>query len=38
MSDTMDSMVTDMDQQELAQQFLAQARDRALTSSVRAGC
>jgi len=30
MSDTMDPMATDVDQQELAQQFLAQAREQGI--------
>lgn len=38
MSDTMASMATDIDQQELAQLLLAQAKERESTSSARAGC
>jgi len=38
MSETMDLMATEVDQQELAQQFLAQAREQESSSSARAGC
>lgn len=38
MSDTMDPMATDVDQQELAQWLLAQATEQESISSDRTGC